>query len=131
VTTDTDIYRVQDYWARPSETLARQQGDCEDFAILKMAALRSLGFAADDLALVVLRDDKRKVFHAVLSVSVSSNRFILDSLREEVLTDSRMPGYKPLLSIVDGKGYLHGFRVDHREKVATQQSEQVATPTGS
>ncbi|WP_233426648.1 transglutaminase-like cysteine peptidase [Rhizobium mongolense] len=40
---DMDTDQAADHWAAPSETLARQQGDCEDFAILKMAALRAEG----------------------------------------------------------------------------------------
>lgn len=38
---DIETYNVSDRWATPSETLARQEGDCEDYAILKMAALRA------------------------------------------------------------------------------------------
>lgn len=39
------------YWAAASETLMRGFGDCFDVAIAKMEALRSLGFADNDLYL--------------------------------------------------------------------------------
>lgn len=120
---DTDIYKVTDHWATPSETLARQQGDCEDFAILKMAALRSIGVEAKDMALIVLRDDRRNVFHAVLSVSVGGNRVILDNLRDALLTDRDITGYKPLYSIAEGKGYLNGYRVGDKATIATPRKD--------
>ena len=62
---------VLDYWAKPSEILAHRAGDCEDFAILKMAALLRAGIPAQSMSLVVLQDRRRKFFHAVLSVSTS------------------------------------------------------------
>jgi len=39
---DIDIYGVPDYWAIPREFLYNN-GDCEDFAILKYMSLRQLG----------------------------------------------------------------------------------------
>ena len=32
---DKDIYGINDYWASPYEFLARDRGDCEDYAIAK------------------------------------------------------------------------------------------------
>ncbi len=101
---DIDTYKVADYWATPAETLSRQQGDCEDFAILKMAALHAEG--VDPRGHVRRRsvcDQKRHFYHAVLSVAVNGNRFILDNMRDEVLPDTKLPDYVPLYSIADGK----------------------------
>lgn len=107
---DMDTYHVADYWAKPSEALSHQQGDCEDYAILKMAALYEAGVDLDQMTLVVLFDQQRHFYHAVLSVSVSGNNLILDNMRDEVLSDKRIAGYLPLYSIVTGRGYLHGSR---------------------
>ena len=40
---DKDIYGVSDYWATPFEFLARDKGDCEDYAIAKYFVLNHLG----------------------------------------------------------------------------------------
>ncbi|WFU11878.1 transglutaminase-like cysteine peptidase (plasmid) [Rhizobium sp. CB3090] len=114
---DMDTYHVTDYWAKPSEALSHQQGDCEDYAILKMAALYKAGVDLDHMTLVVLFDQQRHFYHAVLSVSVNGNNLILDNMRDEVLPDRRIAEYLPLYSIVAGRGYLHGFRDPHAQAV--------------
>lgn len=127
---DIDTYKVADYWATPAETLARQQGDCEDFAILKMAALHAEGIDLKDMAVVVLFDQKRHFYHAILSVSVNGNRFILDNMRDEVLPDTRLPDYMPLYSIAGGKGYIHGSRVGGSQMASALPIEKVAPGEG-
>ncbi|MDL2402065.1 transglutaminase-like cysteine peptidase [Rhizobium mayense] len=114
---DMDTYHVTDYWAKPSEALLHQQGDCEDYAILKMAALYKAGIDLDQMALVILFDQQRHFYHAVLSVSVNGNYLILDNMRDEVLPDKRIAEYLPLYSIVAGRGYLHGSRDPHAKAV--------------
>ncbi|MDL2405816.1 transglutaminase-like cysteine peptidase [Rhizobium calliandrae] len=114
---DMDTYHVTDYWAKPSEALSHQQGDCEDYAILKMAALYKAGVDLDQMALVILFDKQRHFYHAVLSVAVNGNYLILDNMRDEVLPDRRIAEYLPLYSIVAGRGYLHGSRDPHAQAV--------------
>lgn len=127
---DIDTYKVADYWATPAETLSRQQGDCEDFAILKMAALHAEGVDLKDMSVVVLYDQKRRFYHAVLSVAVNGNRFILDNMRDEVLSDIKLPDYVPLYSIADGKGYLHGTRTGAKQVASAMPLEKVAPGEG-
>ncbi|OWW02598.1 hypothetical protein ATY81_21205 [Rhizobium sp. R72] len=127
---DIDTYKVADYWATPAETLARQQGDCEDFAILKMAALHADGVDLKDMSIVVLFDQKRHFYHAVLSVAVNGNHFILDNMRDEVLPDTKLPDYVPLYSIADGKGYLHGTRTGAKQVASAMPLEKVAPGEG-
>ncbi|TXI08714.1 MAG: hypothetical protein E6Q76_06835 [Rhizobium sp.] len=115
---DMKTYHVADYWAKPSEALSHQQGDCEDYAILKMAALYKAGIDLDHMTLVVLFDQQRHFYHAVLSVSVNGNNLILDNMRDEVLSDKRIAEYLPLYSIVAGRGYLHGSRDPRAQAVA-------------
>jgi predicted transglutaminase-like cysteine proteinase len=107
---DKDIYGVLDYWATPKEILGSGRGDCEDFAILKMAALRAAGLPADSMALVVLRDSSRNFYHAVLAVSTSSNTYVLDNLRDTVLTDKQLPQYQALYSLSMQKAWVHGYK---------------------
>lgn len=128
--TDIETYRVADYWATPSETLAKQQGDCEDFAILKMAALRAEGVDPSKMSIVVLFDQKRRFYHAVLSVDVGGRYFILDNMRNQVLEDTQLPDYQPLYSIRDGKGFLHGSRRKDQNVAAVTSLEKIAPGEG-
>jgi predicted transglutaminase-like cysteine proteinase len=107
---DSVTYGKLDYWASPEETLARRAGDCEDFAILKMAALLQAGVPASSMSLVVLQDTKRHVFHAVLSVSTSNGAYILDILDNAVVKDAALPNYAPLYSFSTDRAWVHGTR---------------------
>ncbi|MDH6235245.1 putative transglutaminase-like cysteine proteinase [Mesorhizobium soli] len=105
---DREVYGQEDYWAKPGETLRKRLGDCEDFAILKMAALLEAGVPAQSMSLVVLQDKRLRVFHAVLSVSTASGNFILDNVRDAVMVDSQLPNYMPLYSFSQERAWIHG-----------------------
>ncbi|RUW34658.1 MULTISPECIES: transglutaminase-like cysteine peptidase [unclassified Mesorhizobium] len=107
---DSAVYGKLDYWAKPSEILEHRAGDCEDFAILKMAALLRAGIPAQSMSLVVLQDRRRKFFHAVLSVSTGSGTFILDSLGNNVAMDRDLPDYVPLYSFSTDRAWIHGSK---------------------
>ncbi len=104
-----------DYWATPAETLSRGVGDCEDFAIAKLWLLRSLGFDANSLQLVVLEDTKKGVYHAVLAVHQGGERYILDNLSSRVRPDSAFPSYFPIMSFVAERSYIHGFETQRSD----------------
>lgn len=95
-----------DYWASPLEFLKRS-GDCEDYAIFKYASLRALGFAADDLRIVVLRDLRREVDHAVLTVHVDGEIFVLDNLDDAIRTEHELPHYRPYYAVNESAGWVH------------------------
>ncbi|PWK76752.1 transglutaminase-like cysteine peptidase [Aminobacter sp. AP02] len=118
---DEVVYGNLDYWAKPAEILSRGAGDCEDFAILKMAALIEAGVPAQSMSLVVLQDRSRGVFHAVLSVATQSGTFILDNLSNGVLRDGDLKSYIPLYSFSTDRAWIHG---------AKSGSEQIATASG-
>jgi transglutaminase-like putative cysteine protease len=107
---DKDVYGKLDYWAAPVEILTKGKGDCEDFAILKMAALKAAGVPADSMALVILRDASRNFFHAVLAVSTNSGTYVLDNLRDAVLTDRQLPQYQALYSLSAQGAWVHGYK---------------------
>jgi predicted transglutaminase-like cysteine proteinase len=107
---DIDSHGRLDQWSSPSQTLKSGFGDCEDYALLKMAVLESQGIALKDMTVVILYDKKRHFYHAVLSVEVQGTHYILDNMRDQVLADSRLPDYQPLFSISNGRGFLHGTR---------------------
>lgn len=108
---DIDTHGRMDQWSSPSQTLARGTGDCEDYALLKMAVLADRGVPLEDMTVVILFDTKRKFYHAVLSVDVNGNHYILDNMRNQVLADSQLPNYMPLFSISNGRGFLHGTKI--------------------
>ena len=76
---DQENYGDDDYWATPLQFL-RRSGDCEDYAIIKYVSLRALGFPADKLRIVVVRDVLRNIAHAVLAVYLDNDILIMDSL---------------------------------------------------
>lgn len=127
---DMDTNGVADHWSTPSETLSRGQGDCEDFAILKMAALRAEGVDPAAMSIVALFDQKRRLYHAVLSVEVSGRHFILDNVRNQVLQDTQLPDYVALYSIRDGKGFLHGSQRQKQIASAITSMEKIAPGAG-
>jgi predicted transglutaminase-like cysteine proteinase len=107
---DKAVYGSLDHWAKPAEILNRGAGDCEDFAILKMAALIDAGIPAKSMSLVVLQDSQKGVFHAVLSVATGSGIFILDNVRNNVVKDTNLPSYVPLYSFSTNRAWIHGSK---------------------
>ncbi len=107
---DLENYGQLDHWAAPRETMERGRGDCEDYAILKMAALKAAGVPIDDMSVVVVKDKRRNVHHAVLAVLTPKGNFILDSLTDKVLSDQLVHRYEPLYSVGTRGLWVHGFR---------------------
>ncbi|WP_119271784.1 transglutaminase-like cysteine peptidase [Taklimakanibacter deserti] len=95
---DSMIYGRADVWASPSRALGGR-GDCEDYAIAKYESLRALGFAERDLRIVVLKDLHRKLGHAVLSVRLGQNLYILDNQKARPFLHDTVAYYAPVFSI--------------------------------
>lgn len=108
---DRTLHGKGDLWSPASTTLSRGRGDCEDYAIAKMALLASLGFRASNLFLVLVRDGARRADHAVLAVRENGRLYILDSTTNEVRESSDVPDYFPVMSFAAGRAWLHGYRV--------------------
>lgn len=96
-------YGYVDFWASPLQTLSSRAGDCEDYAIVKYAALRELGIAPRDLRIVVVRDNVRQMQHAVLAVYNKNNWLILDNRTMTILTAEQARHYYPLF-VMDHRG---------------------------
>ncbi len=103
---DLPNYGVPDYWATPREFLTRD-GDCEDYAIAKYMSLRTLGFKADELRLVVLQDLNLGVAHAVLVVYHDGKALLLDNQIRQVVETQQVRHYRPLYSINEQAWWLH------------------------
>ena len=128
---DFSGYKAIDHWAGPAETLARGRGDCEDFAILKMAALRAAGVPVKSMSLVVLLDRRRGLFHAVLLVSTDQGRFVLDNLRQAVLRDTDLPDYQPLFSLSESRAWIHGIVQGQRLAALSQPIDLASAAPGT
>ena len=83
---DLQRFGTPDHWTAPLETLRAGVGDCEDYAILKLFALREVGISEDDLMLVIVRDSVARTDHAVLAVRLEQRWLVLDN-RTLVMAD--------------------------------------------
>lgn len=107
---DATEYGHHDYWASAAETLQHGAGDMEDRAILKMQALRTLGFPQRDLYLTLGKD---KVGGPITVLIVRSGRrlYVLDDLGGAPIPSDRREGFEPMVTLGYGGSWIHGYRV--------------------
>jgi predicted transglutaminase-like cysteine proteinase len=85
---DETQWGVPDHWSDPLETLQSNSGDCEDYAIVKYAALLAAGLSKDAVKIVVLRNRLPNEDHAVVAVRVDNQWFILDNRTLALVRDT-------------------------------------------
>ena len=107
---DSREFGVADRWSAASDTLARGRGDCEDYAIAKLAMLRRAGFAERDLHFVVLKDLARRADHAVLVVRSEGRFLVLDNGTDQLVDSAEVRDYRPVLTFTAGQRFTHGYR---------------------
>lgn len=95
-----------DVWTSPLTTLASGQGDCEDYAIAKLAALWTAGIAERDTRLVIVRDERAREDHAVAMVRLEGRWLALDNRRFTLIESTHLT-YQPLFAI--GGDTVRGF----------------------
>ena len=118
-----------DVWSTANDTLNAGKGDCEDFAIAKLAMLRRAGIADKDLYLVVLRDLVRRADHAVLVVRASGHMYVLDNGTDKLLDSESVRDYRPILTFASNATFTHGYRVNRAPmNIATADDEGAITP---
>jgi predicted transglutaminase-like cysteine proteinase len=78
-TSDEMQWGVADHWSDPFETLLSRRGDCEDYAILKYAALLEAGISRDDVRIVILKNFFPNEDHAAVATRVDGRWLILDN----------------------------------------------------
>jgi predicted transglutaminase-like cysteine proteinase len=115
---DSRNWGERDYWATPLEFL-RFSGDCEDYAIAKYVTLRQLGFAAEQLRMVVVQDTVRDLAHAVLAVYLDGEVYILDNLSRTVLRQTEVSHYVPYYSINEDTRWAHVIPAGRKLTVAS------------
>ena len=103
---DSKNWGKSDYWATPVEFIKRG-GDCEDFAIAKYTALRSLGVPEERMRIAIVHDTLKNIPHAVLVVYDDSDTYILDNQNESLVDGDRPGRYRPIFSINRHAWWLH------------------------
>jgi predicted transglutaminase-like cysteine proteinase len=114
---DLATHGAIDVWSSPLATLAKHSGDCEDYAILKFAALLEAGIAPEDLRIVVVRDTARSEDHGVVAVRHDGQWLILDNRRLLMLADTQLANYSPLLQLdaAGARRYLNASPASDRD----------------
>lgn len=101
--TDLAHWGVEDYWATPSESLASNGADCEDYAIAKYFTLKELGVPISRLRLVYARTGRSRTAHLVLAYYPDANTepLILDNLEGNIQPASDRPDLIPVYTFND------------------------------
>ncbi|HVX98863.1 MAG TPA: transglutaminase-like cysteine peptidase [Pseudorhodoplanes sp.] len=112
-TSDLSQFGKEDVWSSPIETLVTRKGDCEDYAILKIAVLRAAGVSPDDLRLAVVRDPVSNEGHAVAAARLDGRWLLLDN-RRFALVDAAYSAYRPFfaLHLQDDAGQRTVMRIE-------------------
>jgi predicted transglutaminase-like cysteine proteinase len=107
---DKSAYGAKDYWATPLQSIGGR-GDCEDFASAKYFSLISLGFSDDQMRVVIVRDLNIGEIHAVMTISIGGQIYVLDNRSERVLRDSDVLSmYRPIYSFNQSQNWMHMSR---------------------
>jgi predicted transglutaminase-like cysteine proteinase len=108
---DDKVWKTNDYWATPIETIGRSKGDCEDFCIAKYYSLLSLGVSMKKLRLVYVKakTSTGEQAHMVLAYypSPDAEPMILDNLVTSIRSAGRRPDLSPVFSF-NGEGVYSG-----------------------
>lgn len=105
-----DTHASGDYWATARETLSSGAGDCEDYVIAKMHALRAAGIAPSDLFMTIGQDSAAGTAHAVLLVRAGGRMLVLDNRIDRPVAQEAYRDFYPIISFsAAGKSWLHGY----------------------
>jgi len=101
--TDLAHWGVEDYWATPSESLASNGADCEDYAIAKYFTLKELGVPIARLRLVYARSTRSREAHMVLAYYADprADPLILDNLQGSIESASDRSDLIPVYTFND------------------------------
>ncbi len=83
--TDKEHHGVIEYWDYPSNN-----GDCEDFVLLKRRLLTESGWPENSLLITVVRDEEG-AGHAILTVRTHKGDYILDNKHDQVQVWNKAP----------------------------------------
>jgi predicted transglutaminase-like cysteine proteinase len=98
-TSDMKQWGEPDRWSSPLETLTTGRGDCEDYAIVKYAALLNAGFSEHDVKLIILQNLARNENHAVIVLRIDGEWIVLDNRWLALVRDVEVRRVIPLFVI--------------------------------
>jgi len=111
---DPVLWQQDDYWATLLETLAKEAGDCEDFAIAKYVSLLLAGMQEQQLRLTYVRMQRgpftEPEAHMILAyyATPTSEPLILDNLDDEIKPASRRPDLTPVYAFNASQLWFRG-----------------------
>jgi len=103
---DQENWGKREYWASPPE-FVKKSGDCEDYAIAKYYALRELGVPANAMRIVAVKDNIRRLGHAILVVYHNGDAWVLDNQTKLVLSHAKFTHYAPQFSVNETNRWAH------------------------
>jgi predicted transglutaminase-like cysteine proteinase len=109
---------VPDHWSDPFETLLSNRGDCEDYAILKYAALLQAGIPRDDVKIVILKNFFPNEDHAAVATRVDGQWLILDNRTLTLVRDTDVRRAIPEF-VLDHEGVRRFNRADQNRQVGS------------
>lgn len=101
---DIQIWRQEDYWATPLETMGKGEADCEDYSIAKYVTLKELGVEGNKLRMIYVRArigrSQVTQAHMVLGFyqTPASEPLILDNMVASIQPASRRNDLDPVFS---------------------------------
>ena len=104
---DATEWGQHDYWASASQTLAHGAGDAKNRAIVKLHALRALGFSNSDLFLTLARDRVGGPL-TVLTVRSGGRYYVMDDTgAPPFLAETRSFEFLPIMSFGMYGAWVH------------------------
>jgi predicted transglutaminase-like cysteine proteinase len=109
---------VADHWSDPFETLLSSRGDCEDYAILKYAALLEAGISREDVKIVILKNFFPNENHAAVATRVDDQWLILDNRTLTLVRDTDITRAIPEF-VLDHEGVKRFNRASQNRRVGS------------
>lgn len=102
---DNELWKKEDYWATPIETLIKKAGDCEDFTIIKYFSLIALGVPVKHLKLayVIALDYDQPHMVLIYAKTRRSIPLVLDNINKKILPATERKDLRPIYSF-NGQG---------------------------
>ena len=116
---DYTLWGKEDYWATPVELLAKNAGDCEDYAIAKFFTLIDAGFDESKLQISYVKALELNQAHMVLAYypAPDAEPLILDNLNHEILPATQRTDLEPVYSF-NGLGlWLNRFERENSKRI--------------
>jgi len=97
---DIILWSRDDYWAAPTEFLARGAGDCEDYSIAKYFTLIEMGVDESKLRITYVKALELNQAHMVLTYfeNARSVPLVLDNLKDRILQATQRSDLLPVYS---------------------------------